>query len=259
MHSALRHMYPAAPSGWLRQVPSQRSFVDGWMLAEHADADLHPGLNKCGRSLASNGKFLYVATGAHIFKIGTGFAGSVRARVYASLAYGSSPQGSDPSAEAPWLGCIEDFLLLRSRSDTPGVFMAFDMETLDVRGALSQSETDSLVGSLPYALFTRSANTLGVVEQSAAGWRVRVLGLTGEGLERRLKTKETIMISPSSQHVTVAGAGTWAQPDAVNPQVRIPFFFLEPRICEEQLVHVLESQMLVLFCEVEERGAWWIA
>jgi hypothetical protein len=154
--------------------------------------------------MASNGRFLYVHTGTGIFKIGTGYGGSRRGKVDCHLKH-----SSDDATDIPWIGCVGGFLLVRSKADTPGVFMALRDDTLEVHGAIVQEESDSRVGELPYSLFTHGTDTLGVLEDTANGWRLRMLAFDARPGVNRLKTARTLLMTPSAQRVAACGAGSW--------------------------------------------------
>lgn len=175
----------------------------------HADPKLHTDLPHSGQSLTSNGRYLFVHTGSAIYKISTGFGGSVRGRVDGRLEHASDAGAAD----VPWLGCVDDLLFVRARGDTPGVFMALNADTLEVVGAVTQDEGDSTVGDLPYCLFTRHAGELGVLEDTENGWRARIFAIAADSTGRKLITKETLLLSPAAQRIAACGAKSWHAPE----------------------------------------------
>jgi hypothetical protein len=177
--------------------------------------------------MATDGASLFVQLPGQLLKVGTGFAGTQRGVLTMSspTAAAAAAAAIGPGAEpAPavgtsrcWLGFVDGVLCRRHHDDTPGLFAVVDQATLEVTGVVAQPESDSLVGSLPHALFS-TADAIGVIEATEAGWRVRYLRLVEQHLKcvssHLLSTRYIKMVAaePRWGQVELMPAGAEADP-----------------------------------------------
>ena len=155
-------------SGLLRdQGASASTLIDSWnveaeSLGALSDLEVDQGAAVTSSCITSDGTFLYIFAHKLLFKLGTGYNGSVRGALLVSRRMETEPN------ERVWIGMVGGRLLYRSSADSHGVFMELSTDSLEPTGPLVQGEADSLVGAFPYILFT-AKDELGVVEATKEG------------------------------------------------------------------------------------------
>ena len=106
-------------------------------------------------SLASDGGFIYMQTNQGLYKIGSGYAGTIKGNIYRHKADFEQAPG--------WLGCVKESIYFKQKDQTNSKMEVclVDRETLEVKDVLVMKDHQSLTSS-PYLMFS-DGSSLGVV------------------------------------------------------------------------------------------------
>ncbi|EGD72098.1 hypothetical protein PTSG_11546 [Salpingoeca rosetta] len=213
--SALNHAYPNNTIPWVKVCPGPATQLFSMPLA-----DCLPGAAELPRdtpkALAVGADHVIFLSGSSITKLGSGFNGT-------SPGFFMGSMDLDPSSGGSWLGYVSGRLLYRSETDASGVFLLIDSTTLQPTGVIAQvSDSASLIGDLPYCLFTSPSGDLGVVEDTPNGWRYRILTIGTVNGQPSLTDKETRMLSTAKVHVRLDGAADWSVDDGPSRELTFP-------------------------------------
>eukprot|EP00048_Salpingoeca_helianthica_P002652 m.59241 g.59241 ORF g.59241 m.59241 type:complete len:2451 (-) comp12224_c2_seq1:694-8046(-) len=146
-------------------------------------------------AIACDGRHVYVHTGTHLIKIGTGYGGTVRGRV---LNLVNAPV-HEASVTLLW---HKTCLLLRYGDEDPGHFTAIDPNSLGPTGPV---RCDTPLGSFPHSIFATDAS-VGALEAGPNGWAVRRFVLV-DGL--LTETVAPVTVEHSFSQVGAFGPAVW--------------------------------------------------
>lgn len=152
-------VFPGSTPSWLDTSPAPNSIIDELNVLESLPADIAEKVKSAEHlAIASNYSVYFIQADGLLLSIGAGVAGFPRGKLLAKEA--------GETTGAVWLGFVSGVLYRRFASDTPGLLSAINTSTLKVDGVVSQGESDSLIGDLPFAMFAYD-DVIGIIECTA--------------------------------------------------------------------------------------------